>query len=204
MNRKPFFFCLFLIWIATMSCNMTELQDPAKEMAARAPAPVFNACSPEQQAILAQSLRDAERLTLNSILALKETEISPRYNEWFGADDAANHSLVLANFQRIDEALTTQVITFTCGSTAQIYASVQADRPYEITLGASFWSAPAQGANSQAGALVHEISHFNAVAGTEDHVYGQVYSRMNARYAPEKATHNADSYRYFAENEVQQ
>jgi peptidyl-Lys metalloendopeptidase len=209
MKKIQILSSLFFFWIVSIGCGMSSLAAPKIAQAAQAPAPVFEACAAEQQATLQQALRDAVSLTLNSVQVLTETPenergISSRYNEWFGAYDAAHYALVLANYQRIADALTTQTITFTCGSTAQIYASVQADSPYEIALGASFWSAPVLGTNSQAGTLVHEMSHFTAVAGTEDHVYGQIYSRMNARYVPAKAIHNADSYRFFAENEINQ
>jgi peptidyl-Lys metalloendopeptidase len=37
----------------------------------------------------------------------------------------------------------------------------------------AFWPAPANGTDSKAGTLIHEMSHFNVVAGTNDWVYGQ-------------------------------
>jgi len=80
-------------------------------------------------------------------------------------------------------------------------AYVHPDQPYEITVCASFWTEPAIGAESQAGAILHEISHFVVVAGTEDVTYSQTLARMTAQYVPAKAILNADSYRYYAEND---
>lgn len=37
----------------------------------------------------------------------------------------------------------------------------------------AFWSAPVSGTDSKGGTIVHEMSHFNVVAGTDDIVYGQ-------------------------------
>ena len=39
------------------------------------------------------------------------------------------------------------------------------NKPYTIYLGRVFWTAPATGTDSQAGTLIHEISHFDVVAG---------------------------------------
>ena len=44
------------------------------------------------------------------------------------------------------------------------------------------------------------MSHFNAVAGTDDHVYGQSGAKALAISDPAKAVDNADSHEYFAEN----
>ncbi|HKX84772.1 MAG TPA: M35 family metallo-endopeptidase, partial [Pyrinomonadaceae bacterium] len=63
----------------------------------------------------------------------------------------------------------------------------------------AFWNAPAQGTDSKAGTLVHEMSHFTVVAGTDDHAYGQTACKKLAK-RPQKAIDNADSHEYFAEN----
>ena len=44
------------------------------------------------------------------------------------------------------------------------------------------------------------MSHFNAVAGTDDHVYGQSSARSLAISNPADALDNADNHEYFAEN----
>lgn len=56
------------------------------------------------------------------------------------------------------------------------------------------------GTDSRAGTLVHEMSHFNVIANTDDHEYGQVAARRLARKNPNKAVNNADNYEYYAEN----
>ena len=59
---------------------------------------------------------------------------------------------------------------------------------------------PEHGTDSKAGTLVHEMSHFDIVAGTEDHVYGQAGAKSLAISDPARAVDNADSHEYFAEN----
>ena len=44
------------------------------------------------------------------------------------------------------------------------------------------------------------MSHFNVVAGTDDHVYGQAGAKSLAISDPAAAVDNADSHEYFAEN----
>ena len=56
------------------------------------------------------------------------------------------------------------------------------------------------GTDSKGGTLIHEMSHFNAVAGTDDVVYGQSGAQNLANSDPDSAITNADSHEYFAEN----
>ena len=44
------------------------------------------------------------------------------------------------------------------------------------------------------------MSHFNVVAGTDDHVYGQAGAKSLAASDPARALDNADNHEYFAEN----
>ena len=63
-----------------------------------------------------------------------------------------------------------------------------------------FWLAPLTGTDLQAGTLIHEMSHFNVVASTDDYVYGQAGARDLAITTPDNAVKNADNHEYFAEN----
>jgi peptidyl-Lys metalloendopeptidase len=56
------------------------------------------------------------------------------------------------------------------------------------------------GTDSKAGTLVHEMSHFNVVAATDDWAYGQTAAKNLARTNTTRAVDNADSHEYFAEN----
>ncbi len=60
-----------------------------------------------------------------------------------------------------------------------------------------FLECPLIGEDSQAGTIVHEVSHL--VAGTHDYAYGAVNCAALASNHPEKAIKNADSYEYFVE-----
>jgi peptidyl-Lys metalloendopeptidase len=105
------------------------------------------------------------------------------------------------HFTRITAAFQDAAITFDC-STCNInaYAYVYSNQPYTIYLCSVFWSAGATGTDSKAGTLVHEMSHFNVTAGTNDNAYGQAACKKLAAKSPRKAVDNADSHEYFAEN----
>ena len=64
----------------------------------------------------------------------------------------------------------------------------------------AFWAADVTGTDSRGGTLLHELSHFDVVAATDDHVYGQAGAAELARTAPDRAVNNADSHEYFGEN----
>ena len=64
----------------------------------------------------------------------------------------------------------------------------------------AFWNAPLTGTDSKGGTIVHELSHFNVIAGTDDFAYGQTAAKQLALTNPAQARMNADSHEYFAEN----
>ena len=50
------------------------------------------------------------------------------------------------------------------------------------------------------GTIIHELSHFNVIAGTDDFAYGHTAAKQLALSNPAQARLNADSHEYFAEN----
>lgn len=54
---------------------------------------------------------------------------------------------------------------------------------------------------TQAGTLIHESSHFDNIAGTDDVVYGEPGCKQLALKDPDTALTNADSHEFFAEND---
>lgn len=123
-----------------------------------------------------------------------------RYLEWFGAFTTSRYNTVTSHFNAISNAFNTAGINFDCKCKQNYYAYVYPDQPYNIYLCKVFWQAPPSGTDSKAGTLIHEMSHFNIVAGTDDVVYGQAGARNLADTDPNAAITNADSHEYFAEN----
>ena len=128
--------------------------------------------------------------------------VGARYTTWFGAYSSSRYGTVESNFVAIDAAMDQNngQITINCGCNQNYYAYVYPNQPYEIFVCRAFWSAPLTGTDSKAGTLIHEMSHFNVVAGTDDIVYGQSGAKNLAISNPSGAIRNADNHEYFAEN----
>lgn len=167
--------------------------------------PVFRECSSSRRSALNQALTKAEQVAEVASFDLVNTPLNKRANAqrhktWFGSYTSTRYNTVASNFGKIYDALDNKTMTFDCGCTHNWYAYVYSNRPYEIWLCNAFWSAPLTGTDSKAGTIVHEVSHFNVVAGTDDHTYGQSSCKQLAINDPAKAIANADSHEYFAEN----
>ena len=50
------------------------------------------------------------------------------------------------------------------------------------------------------GTVIHEVSHFRRVAGTEDHCYSRAICSDMAQSNTRLAIENADTYQYFTED----
>jgi len=162
--------------------------------------PSFRNCSSTRQSSLKTALNSAQTYSTGALSYLNGGTAGPRYTTWFGSYNSTRYSTVRSHFSKIDSAFRTKTFTFDCGCTDSAYAYVYPSQPYIVYLCNAFWSAPNTGTDSKAGTLVHETSHFNVVAGTDDWAYGQTACKNLARSNPKKAVDNADSHEYFAEN----
>ncbi|MGY3856960.1 M35 family metallo-endopeptidase [Aeromonas intestinalis] len=158
-------------------------------------------CTNTQKSNILTALDAASSITNNSNSYLAVDKPSgQRYRSWFGAYDASRWNQAEANFSKIKDAIDNKPLTFDCGCQQSYFAYVYPDQPYKVYLCKSFWTAPVNGTDSRAGTIVHELSHFTAVAGTDDLGYGQGNARNLASTDPQKALNNADNHEYFAEN----
>lgn len=158
-------------------------------------------CSNTQKSDILTALDAASGITNNSssYLAVDKPD-GQRYRSWFGAYDASRWNQAETHFSKIKDAIDNKLLTFDCGCKQSYFAYVYPDQPYKVYLCKSFWTAPVTGTDSRAGTIVHELSHFNVVAGTDDLGYGQANARNLASTDPVKALNNADNHEYFAEN----
>lgn len=123
-----------------------------------------------------------------------------RYKTWFGAYTAARWNTAKAHFVASTDAFKNKAVVLDCSCKQSYYAYVYPTQPYKIYVCNAFWSAPLTGTDSKAGTLVHEMTHFNVVAATDDWAYGHSAAKSLALSNPTKALDNADSHEYFAEN----
>jgi peptidyl-Lys metalloendopeptidase len=161
----------------------------------------FSHCSNGQQTSIADSVQTARAMAQDADGYLQDKILADRYTNWFGPPDDARTAAVGRHFAAIRDAFATRPITVDCACTQPWYAYVYPHRPYTIHVCKAFWTAPMTGTDSKGGTLVHEMSHFTVVAGTDDRVYGQAAAAALAGSDPGRAVDNADSHEYFGEND---
>jgi len=160
-------------------------------------------CDNGQKTEIMSAFNAADQLTNNAVSYLNAhsaNNTSARYETWFGAATNSRYNTASANFDAINDAIDTKPVTFDCSCKKTYFAYVYPTQPYKVYLCKAFWSANEIGTDSRAGTIIHELSHFNAVAGTDDVVYGHSGAKSLANSNPDQALNNADSHEYFAEN----
>jgi len=158
-------------------------------------------CSASQQTALISARSQAKIYSSESSTYLSPlSATTTRYTTWFGEYTQVREDTASLHFARLTDAFTTKPLTLDCSCKKQYYAYVYPNQPYKIYLCSVFWQAPLRGTDSQAGTLVHEMSHFTVVAGTDDWAYGQTAAKSLAISYPDRALDNADSHEYFSEN----
>ncbi len=190
-----------LIWIE--GSNRGKLVSPALMQAplqAAVASLSFSKCTSSQQSTVTTAVNNAKSYANNSNNYLQAGTRGARYTTWFGAYTSSRYSTVKSHFSAIKGAFDTKPVVVDCSCTQSYYAYVYPTQPYKIYVCKAFWSAPMTGTDSKAGTLVHEMSHFNVVAATDDHAYGQSAAKSLASSNPTKAIDNADNHEYFAEN----
>jgi peptidyl-Lys metalloendopeptidase len=161
----------------------------------------FTSCSPTRQSQLLTARTDASNYSADALAYFNANIQGNRYITWFGAYLLSRYNTVKSHFTNITSAMDTASVHFDCTCTdPNVYAYVYPSQPYNIYLCGAFWPSPATGSDSKAGTLIHEMSHFTVVAGTQDWVYGKAASQNLAITDPAKAVTNADNHEYFAEN----
>ncbi|MDQ2989725.1 MAG: M35 family metallo-endopeptidase [Pseudomonadota bacterium] len=160
----------------------------------------FSKCTASQQATVAQALSAGSAMASDGDAYMARGAIGSRYVKWFGANDAARVNTIKAHYVALKDAFANKPVTVDCGCKKTYYAYVYPTQPYVIYVCKAFWTAPMTGTDSKGGTLVHEMSHFNVVASTDDWVYGQSGAASLAISDPSKAIDNADSHEYFGEN----
>jgi peptidyl-Lys metalloendopeptidase len=164
-------------------------------------------CDNGQKTDIMAALSAADQITNDSVSYLSghsASNASTRYQTWFGTATASRYNTISANFNAINDAIDNKPLTFDCSCKKTYFAYVYPNQPYKVYLCSAFWKANVLGTDSRAGTIVHELSHFTAVAGTDDIVYGQSGAKNLAVSNPDQAIQNADSHEYFAENTPKQ
>ena len=170
-------------------------------------------CNATQAAVARTALDDAKSLTIKAAARVEE---GAPYERWFGTYFPRNAEVVRANLKAIATAIRTGAVVTEClaqfddDCAASEFAWVYPSEPYRIYLCPAFFTlphlstlqpdTPRGDTGTREGTLVHEISHFNPVARTDDHCYTRRECAAMAQVDPARAINNADSYQYFVED----
>ena len=164
-------------------------------------------CTPSEVTTLTTAVTDLTAYLANATDYFDAQLKGSRYTSWFGSFDQTRWNRVKATYQAMETAVLAGSIDFDCtmtgcGSATYAYVYPNDPAPYTFYLCTVFWDAgtPNTGTDSRAGTLVHEMSHFTPIGGTDDWQYGKSGAANLALGDPAKAVDNADNYEYFAEN----
>jgi len=127
------------------------------------------------------------------------------YIEWFGACDATRYNKVKNDLAAISSGLSANYPVDCAGSScsANTYAYVfPADTTHTVYVCAVFWKVSSNNCvmDSQPGTIIHEMSHFNNVAKTNDVTYGITNCRNLAKSNPAQAVTNADNFCFYTDS----
>jgi uncharacterized Zn-binding protein involved in type VI secretion len=126
------------------------------------------------------------------------------FKKWFGKSDAATKKTIGDRIDKmldLNKNITTANFKAASDPDPHLFAQVTPDdSTHTVELGKAFASAPDTGANSKAGTLSHEMSHFDDMGATDDHQYGESGSKKLAKDHPDKAVNNADNFEYYLED----
>lgn len=188
----------------TVSDMQLEMQEKASGSTTKAITNGVNyvGCTASRTTTAGQAVTAARNYAENAKNYLNAGTTGPRYTTWFGSYTSSRYTAAKSRFAKIDTAIdqTGGKITINCGCNQNYFAYVYPNQPYQIWVCKSFWSAGLTGTDSKAGTLIHEMSHFDIVANTDDVVYGQSGAKSLAISNPTSAAKNADNHEYFSEN----
>ncbi|MEJ6401951.1 M35 family metallo-endopeptidase [Yoonia sp. 2307UL14-13] len=173
----------------------------------------FAGCDKAEMRVASDALSKAKDLTLKAAATVGDT---PQYRRWFGEYSPGHAEEVRAGLKAVVTAIRSGAVTVQCDDTTMdgceggTYAWVYPHEHYRLYLCPAFFNLPrlielrpgarASENGTREGTIVHELSHFNRVARTEDHCYSRPECSDMAREDPLLAIENADSFQYFTED----
>lgn len=167
-----------------------------------------------------QQKSDIEKARLNAFDALSAAtvQITPQngaYRTWFGRWDPVRAKFVRSTISALKNHIRTSKITYVCGRIGVgscdrgTYAYVYPTDSGTIYLCPPYFDLPSLSdatylevfnSGTRGGTIIHEMSHYSDVGGTNDNCYNRDVCSDYARTAPNRAAHNADSFQYFSED----
>lgn len=181
--------------------------------AGQAAATTYELCEKTEIEMISTALIGAGEIALRAAGHVRDNE---DYATWFGVYSRTNSQIVRDNLKAINRALLDDAMVARCpnlgesGCERDTYANVFPNRAYVVNLCPNFFTQPVMHSfppghyelenGTREGTIIHEMSHFNAVAGTDDNCYSRTDCSSMANRSTMDAINNADSYQYFAED----
>jgi len=163
----------------------------------------YENCSANEQNQVASSTTTAIAQSRTSYSCMNAKSCNTLTQKWFGATSTVNtgyYDYDKSVFNNIVNTLNSKGIHAYCnpaGCGANVYAYVYPNDPaLTVYLCGAFWSQPSERANT----IVHEMSHFTVIGGTQDYTYGRASCEKLAKSNPFQASHNADNVCYFSDD----
>lgn len=157
----------------------------------------FNGCNEPQKAALRNALEVTDRKLTELLGKFTVAGSLDEYiKAWFGNNRTKD---IRSHYQHIHDMLyKTRTLILACEERNCNHDLFGYSQSNSISVCPEFFAARmAEGYDSQAGTLIHELSHI--AADTDDNAYGTGAVRILAHEHPERAINNADSYQYFFE-----
>jgi len=153
----------------------------------------------ESQVNAAVTSSRAETLRAYNCMTGRSSACLSLATRWFGVTSGALYEYDRSCFNtvnaRLQPANTFNAYCDPQGCGANVYGYVYPNDPaYTVYVCGLFWSLPAERVNT----IVHEMSHFSRLCGTDDYAYGQSNCLRLAQTNPNQATRNADNVCYFS------
>ena len=173
----------------------------------------FYQCEKTEISDLGDALKGAHNIGLRAAVAVGDTE---NYRRWFGPYSKANAETARSTLKAIYTTISTGQLRVICLNTSDdgceddTYAFVYPDEAFVLNICPKYFDLPsmisdapdseAMENGTREGTILHEVSHFLRVAGTDDVWYSRSTSAEEAQTDPRSAVRNADTFQYFAED----
>lgn len=187
----------------------------AAMVAGPATAQTYSQCEKSEIAAIAAAVEGAHDLALQASVLVGDTL---EYRRWFGDYSRRNGDFLRRNLKSVYKAIVEQEIHSNCRNSIEeackggTYAFVNRDTPWVVNFCPPFFGLPTMTGvfpgsralenGTQEGTIIHEMSHFEETANTDDLCYSRGDCEAMARTDPNGALRNADSYQYYAEDVI--
>lgn len=151
-------------------------------------------CTKDQSSAVNGAVSSAKPVIDRGYRCLLDHTCDAAANTWFGTYSKSNYDYDRDTvFKAIGAHMKSYPFKSVCypaGCDSNVYAYVYpSDKTFTVYLCNLFFTIPSERVET----VIHEMSHFNSLGGTEDYAYGRSQCKSLAKSNPSRASHNADN-----------